>query len=909
MSLNLALSTALSGLLTSQRALDVISHNVANVNNPEYARKTLNQESRVLAGFGVGVQVASVTREVDEGILKDVRREGSTLNKLQNDDLYHTRVQDMFGQPGSNISVGHLLQDLANAFESLATDVDKSTQQWATVQSATDITFRLRDMTEQLQQLRVQADQDMEDAVSAANAELENIKALNDSLALNSATGVALDDLKDKRDAAMTRLSNYMDFTYYHRSDNTVSLFTKTGTVLLDGQAQTLAHTGLSDIEPHMVYGGGVVSGVTVGGLDITGEITSGKVKSLIDLRDTFLPNLQAQLDEMSKTIKEEINKVHNRGTSFPDGGIEFTGSRTFISSSTQTIEVTGGDTVIALFDSDGKQKNTTTLNTLMVADGLSAFGSSDDWTIDEVVSNLEGWLDGELGASNYVTVDSDGHMAITIPDSAGYTLAFRDQRSRVIDSSLRMGSGATALGIAGTLSLTDSNGTSGPVNVIAGDSLDAIAADINALGGYSAEVAQDGSAGYFLRVTNSNGRDVVVSGTAITALGLKPSGTEDASDVSVGFDANADTDVDETVSGFSNFFGLNDFFVTNSPNNIYDSKVVSTSFTTSGAKEIYFADATGAIGATQSIASGSSLSDIATQINDAYRNQETDRTSAFSAAGGTLTIAANGTAVATVAVAAGDNIATIAATINGTAAVTAAGITAVAATENGESWLRLFDAQGDELSLSGTAVGTTSNTLRFTEIQAVKATVINEGAGQRLRLVHATEEELTLSENLIAELSLEAAASGINTRIDVRADLKLAPQTMARNAVLFDTNTNQYHLSNGDSTVARQLAEIMDTKVSFAAAGAIGSGNFKITEYASTITSLTARQTEYMRSQLDYQTSLKQSLDFSASNISGVNLDEEVSNLMSFQQAYSASARIITTIDEMFDVLIGVIR
>ena len=38
--------------------------------------------------------------------------------------------------------------------------------------------------------------------------------------------------------------------------------------------------------------------------------------------------------------------------------------------------------------------------------------------------------------------------------------------------------------------------------------------------------------------------------------------------------------------------------------------------------------------------------------------------------------------------------------------------------------------------------------------------------------------------------------------------------------------------------------------------------------------------------------------------SISGVSLDEEMVNLIKFQQAYAASARMITVIEEMFDVL-----
>ena len=38
----------------------------------------------------------------------------------------------------------------------------------------------------------------------------------------------------------------------------------------------------------------------------------------------------------------------------------------------------------------------------------------------------------------------------------------------------------------------------------------------------------------------------------------------------------------------------------------------------------------------------------------------------------------------------------------------------------------------------------------------------------------------------------------------------------------------------------------------------------------------------------------------------SGVNIDEELSNMVVFQNAYQASARIVQTANEMFDTLLN---
>ena len=58
--------------------------------------------------------------------------------------------------------------------------------------------------------------------------------------------------------------------------------------------------------------------------------------------------------------------------------------------------------------------------------------------------------------------------------------------------------------------------------------------------------------------------------------------------------------------------------------------------------------------------------------------------------------------------------------------------------------------------------------------------------------------------------------------------------------------------------------------------------------------------------SNLATQRVVSSQVDASRESVSGVNLDEEMTNMLQFQHAYSAAARMITTIDETLDVLIN---
>ena len=112
-----ALRTAQSGLLTNQSALEAVANNIANVNTEGYSRKDIKLEARVVSGNGAGVQLGEVRRVIDEGLLKNLRSESATYEMLSSQGIYYERMQEMFGAPGDNTSIGHLIGEFTESME------------------------------------------------------------------------------------------------------------------------------------------------------------------------------------------------------------------------------------------------------------------------------------------------------------------------------------------------------------------------------------------------------------------------------------------------------------------------------------------------------------------------------------------------------------------------------------------------------------------------------------------------------------------------------------------------------------------------------------------------------------------------------------------------------------------------
>ena len=125
------------------------------------------------------------------------------------------------------------------------------------------------------------------------------------------------------------------------------------------------------------------------------------------------------------------------------------------------------------------------------------------------------------------------------------------------------------------------------------------------------------------------------------------------------------------------------------------------------------------------------------------------------------------------------------------------------------------------------------------------------------------------------------------------------------------DMNVNQQVEQNPSLFAASQGGIGVDTKngVALAAFGStpLASQNGStITDVYNSLISDVSQQSAVATAQADSTSSIQQTLQAQETSISGVSLDEEAVNMMSYQQAFSASAKFITTLNQLFTTLVN---
>ncbi len=113
--------------------------------------------------------------------------------------------------------------------------------------------------------------------------------------------------------------------------------------------------------------------------------------------------------------------------------------------------------------------------------------------------------------------------------------------------------------------------------------------------------------------------------------------------------------------------------------------------------------------------------------------------------------------------------------------------------------------------------------------------------------------------------------------------------------------------LSAGDNSGAIALQNVITSSQSFHAAGGIAAQTASLSDYAATFYQNLSTQSNTITANQTTQDDRLAEANSRVSSNSGVNLDEELMSLSSYQQAYAAGARMLTVLDQLYQTLLQI--
>jgi len=304
-------NTGANSLLAHQRALQVVSQNLANLTTPGYSRQeaVFAPTETVTIGktqIGTGVEVTRIRQIVNTFVEQQINVSQQDLGRLQTQAESFVRLEGLFPDT-VNRGLNKALTDFFNAFRDVSTSPEGFTERTVLLNKATALTDQFNQASNALTQLRRDLNTQVSQTITDVNNKALQIAALNGKIATAEASGHTANDLRDQRGQLLNELGKQIEIRTIEDVSGQVTVFVGRGSLLIERHT-TYALTGTA-----AASNGGFLN-VHYKGSDISGSIGNGALKGLINQRDTNIPNVLAQIDTLSATLVNEVNKVHVNG-------------------------------------------------------------------------------------------------------------------------------------------------------------------------------------------------------------------------------------------------------------------------------------------------------------------------------------------------------------------------------------------------------------------------------------------------------------------------------------------------------------------------------------------------------------------------------------------------------------------
>ena len=297
-------------LLTQQAVLQTIGHNIANVDTPGYSRQRVRitptfPETNALGQFGTGVSVADVRHVRDLFLGRQFREANKELGSWTAKERTLRQIESFFNEPGDN-TLGNAMNRFFDAWSDLSTNPD-ATNRRALINRADELVNYFHQLARQLDDLYDAVDRDLAVVTEDINRYTAEIARLNEQIASQELAGDSANDLRDKRDLLIDQLSELIDV-------RTIDQPNGTATVLM-GAMMLVDGNDAFPVEAEVTLEDGKTQRVLKWeGTDIALDNTNGRLAGLLEARDRIIPSYRQQLDELARTIVEQVNELHRAG-------------------------------------------------------------------------------------------------------------------------------------------------------------------------------------------------------------------------------------------------------------------------------------------------------------------------------------------------------------------------------------------------------------------------------------------------------------------------------------------------------------------------------------------------------------------------------------------------------------------
>lgn len=298
-----SLSIGLSALSVNQRLLDLTGQNIANASTPGYHRQIASLAARVSSStLGTGVEISNITRAVSPLLEAAAQRNTSSLQN-NSTQLAGLKQLESYLAPGDG-TIHDLLNNFFDAAEQLSVQPADLAQRRVVLSTASALADQINALHDQLDQLSQGFEDQAAQAASTISTLASNIAKLNQQIHDTVVQGGGANDLFDRRDQALTQLSELIDVRTISQDYGQINVFAGGVPLVLNSSATPIA------IERNAE---GQIVAVTAGSKNPL-VISGGSLAGLQQLHNAILPSVQERFADFTNEFVARMNSIQASG-------------------------------------------------------------------------------------------------------------------------------------------------------------------------------------------------------------------------------------------------------------------------------------------------------------------------------------------------------------------------------------------------------------------------------------------------------------------------------------------------------------------------------------------------------------------------------------------------------------------
>ncbi|MBR5964646.1 MAG: flagellar hook-associated protein FlgK [Treponema sp.] len=329
-----------------QTSITTAGHNITNANTEGYSRQRVQLKSfdpiyrpdlsraEVPGQIGQGMEAESITRVRDEMLDLRIVAQSNEESYWGTRSKYYTMLEQIYNEP-DDVSIRTTMDKFWESWQELSLNPESQAHREAVVSRGQSLVNSIQNRDKALTGIGNLLNSDIESNVEQLNDITRQIAALSTEIVRSKAMGDNPNDLLDRRDALVEKLSKIANITSDQRDSDEFM-------VHIDGHI--LVQGGIArqfDVESVVDNYG--YSRVVWADTRNEAVVKGGSLGALIELRDVDVRNEIQSLNTMTMNFTDLVNDVHRNAVGAnKTTGLDFFTSRPFV-------ENTNGN-----YDSDG---------------------------------------------------------------------------------------------------------------------------------------------------------------------------------------------------------------------------------------------------------------------------------------------------------------------------------------------------------------------------------------------------------------------------------------------------------------------------------------------------------------------------------------------------------------------------